>query len=118
MFNIQTRQKTLQQRAFFIFFLFLPVLVNDRIEQPSVFPRSSEVVTADPYVALGHLLGPEQKPLLCRHVLGLSGNVDFRNLWKRTPNELRFHLRDVGHFHSSGTDKINDYVDFFGQREV
>lgn len=58
----------------------LPVLVNDSTEQPSIFPGSCEIVTADPYVALGHLLGPEQKPFLCRHVFGLSSNVDVRNL--------------------------------------
>lgn len=58
----------------------LPVLMNNSIEQSSIPPRGSEVVTADTYIAFSHLLGPQQKSLLGRHVLGLSRHVDVRDL--------------------------------------
>ncbi len=58
----------------------LPVLMNNSIEQLSIPPRGSEVVTADAYIAFGHLLGPQQKSLLGCHVLGLSCHVDVRDL--------------------------------------
>lgn len=58
----------------------LPVLMNNSIEQSSIPPRGSEVVTADAYIVFGHLLGPQQKSLLGCHVLGLSCHVDVRDL--------------------------------------
>lgn len=56
--------------------VLLPVLMNNSIEQSSIPPRGSEVVTADTYIAFSHLLGPQQKSFLGCHVLGLSGHVD------------------------------------------
>lgn len=54
--------------------------MNNSIEQSSIPPRGSEVVTADTYIAFSHLLGPQQKPLLGCHVLGLSCHMDVRDL--------------------------------------
>ena len=58
----------------------VPVFVYDGVEEPAVPPGGGEVVAADPHVAIRHLLGPEQKPLLGRHVLRLARHVDLRDL--------------------------------------
>lgn len=60
--------------------LILPVLMNNSIEQSSIPPRGSEVVAANTHVSFGHLLRPQQKPLLGCHVLGLSRHMDVRDL--------------------------------------
>lgn len=58
----------------------LPVLMNNSVKQSSIPPRGSEVVTSDTYIAVSHLLGPQQKSLLGCHILGLSCDVDVRDL--------------------------------------
>lgn len=74
------RCKPIKKTCIWIFCGLLPVLMNNSIEQSSIPPRGSEVVTADTYIAFSHLLGPQQKPLLGCHVLGLSCHMDVRDL--------------------------------------
>lgn len=54
--------------------------MDDGVEEPAVPPGGGEVVAADPHVAVRHLLGPEQQPLLGRHVLRLPHHMDLRDL--------------------------------------
>ena len=61
----------------------------DGVEEPAVPPGGREVVTADAHVAVRHLLGPEQQPLLGRHVLRLPHHVDLRDLGFMTRRERR-----------------------------